>query len=348
MKLKDTPTLRILAKELGVGRFRDAEKAIREFCVKEVERIIEPFGKIYDLNKFLEIVSSSLGIKYEEVNADHEIQKISKKYLAKREIIFAALDRHLDSETDAVLFRLINAEPWETKYVAVIDCRGHKKRKAYFSKWHEVGHVLIMSPQESFQFRRTLTHKRDPKEQIVDKIAGDLAFYSPLFLPELLARIKGKDGMTFEVVEELREAVCPEASREATIRGAVPRNPLPQLFVIADYGMKKNEQKIMSSQQLRLFPDEEIKFEPKLRAVQVIVNNAASKAGLRIHANMEVPQESVITKAYEETSLTKKVYSNLENLNWWKHSRGQLDDMAIWVEAKKSGNRVFALISQRK
>jgi hypothetical protein len=348
MKLKDNPIIQKLAKELGLPRIGDAEQAIREFCVRRIEQIIEPFDKLTDLGQFLSIVSSSLRLKFEEVWNDHDLVRISKEYLAKGEIIFGILHKQLDEETDAILISLAHVETRESKYIAVIDCRGHKASRAYFSKWHEVGHVLTLPAQMSFKFRRTPSWKKDPEEQIVDRVAGDLAFYSPLFLPELLARVRGERRLTFQVIEELRTTVCPGASREATIRGAVARIPFPQVLVIANMGLKRDEQRTLTSLQMRLFPENEIPFEPKLRAVDVIGNTLASNVGLRIHPNMEVPLESVIADAFEDTSFGTQVLSGVENLNWWKHSRGQLDNIPIRVEAMKAGNRVLALISQEE
>ncbi len=138
--------------------------------------------------------------------------------------------------------------------------------------------------------------------------------------------------------------LCSGASREATVRGAVSRTPSPLLLVIADFGYKKDEERRIHATQTSLFPDSEIPCLPKLRAVEVIPNTHATRAGLWIHPNMEVPEESVITEAYHDPG--GQVCSASENLNWWKHSKGELQAMPIHVEAIKVGNRVFALIGQ--
>ena len=208
------------------------------------------------------------------------------------------------------------------------------------------GHVLAQPTQLSFKFRKNPSKKEEPEEQIVDRVAGDLAFYSPLFLPELLARVQNEKRLTFAVVEELRTTIYSGASCEATIRGAVSRTPFPQLFVVADYGFKKDEQRVINTTQMDFFPDNEIPFLPKLRAVEVIGNASAQKTGLWIHPNMEVPEESIVAYAYHDPSSTYQIYSATENLNWQKHSRGELETMKIYLEATKVGNRVFALICQ--
>jgi hypothetical protein len=56
--------------------------------------------------------------------------------------------------------------------------------------------------------------------------------------------------------------------------------PHPQLFVIANYGLKRKEERDMRQSGFSF--EEEMNFEPKLRAVEVIANAAVSAAGLRI------------------------------------------------------------------
>lgn len=341
MKLKDDPAIHRLAKKLGLGSPRNPEQAIREFCILEVQKLIKTLGRIDGLDKFLEVVSSGLGIKFEEVHNDVDLERISRKYLERGEINFADLQRQLDDNTDAILATFNNRKSWEHRYIAVIDCRGFKKIRAFFSKWHEVAHVLTSPAQAELQFRRTPAIKKDPEEAIVDRVAGDLAFYSPLFLPELYFLVGEKHRLTFDIIEQLRKKVCKDASREATIRAAVARCPHPQLLVIADYGIKKKQERDLMQANLPIW---EMPIEPKLRAIEVIGNEAASEKGLWIYRNMEVPRESVIQDAIlDESALV--VYRRVENLEWWTHSRGHLNAMDIFVEAKRTGNRVFALIS---
>ncbi len=342
MKLEDMTAIKQMAKELGLKRYRNAENAIREYCVNKVEELIKPFKSINNLDGFLEIVSSGLGVKFEHIGEDDDLKELISRFASQGEIAFVELYSQLDNETDAVLIRLMRLKQW--KYVAVIDCRGHKKFKAYFSKWHELAHVLTMSPQASFQFRRTPAIKKEPTEQMVDRVAGDLAFYSPLFLPELLALIKIDGRLSFDSIENLRIRICPSASREATIRAAVKRCPLPQLLIIADYGLKKQAERLIASEQEELFPFKPDLSSLKIRAIDVIGNAEATKSGLWIYRNMEVPTESIITELYDNTSSDESVLKT-ENLDWWKHSRGQLKTMSIQVEARKIGRRVLALLS---
>jgi len=346
MNLKDEPVVKQIAKELGLGRYRNAEQAIREYCIKKVEQLLKLFEHVDDLSKFLDVISSGLGVRFEQIYDDNDLDVLIRKYASSGELAFANLPNQLDNKTDAVLIRLLRQKEW--KFVAVIDCRGNKKYKAYFSKWHEIAHVLTMSPQTEIQFRRTPTIKKDPEEQMVDRVAGDLAFYSPLFMPELLTRAKIDKRLSFDNIEDLRKKVCPDSSREATIRAAVYRSPFPQLLIIASYALKKQDERLINADQENLFRnDHDVLSSLKLRAVEATGNENAKKVGLWIHRNMEIPNDSIITKVFN-TAPANVSAIQIEDLDWWKHSRGQLDSMPIQVEAMKIGRRVFALIKKTK
>lgn len=345
MKLKDSPIVIKIANDLGLKRKHNAEIAIRNYCLRKVRGIISAFGEIADLNQLLAVVSSHLQLNFEEVHDDEDLSEITQKYLKRGELIFGNLQRELDDETDGVLIRLNNAKPWEPKFAAVINCRGNKVYRAYFSKWHEVGHLLTTPPtQMTFQFRRTPAFKKAPEEAIVDRVAGDLAFYENIFYPALECEIAGDDRLTFSAVERLRMTVCDGASRESTLRAAISQVPAPQLLVIAGMCYKKDEERLLNSKQMSLFSDKDLNIEPKLRALEVLSSQEARDNGLRIHKNMLVPERSIIFRAYEDSINSGQTFTECENLSWWEHSRGRLNTANVIVEAKKSGDKVFALI----
>lgn len=214
-----------LYKDLKIKRKKDPVTAIREYCVDQVDEIISNFKSIQSLDSLLDIVASYLGVRFEEVNVDADIQEISEKYLSKKELLFANLEKEFTYGTDALLIECTNSSEGEAKFIAVIDCRGIKKYKSYFSKWHEIAHVLALPPQRSFPILyRTTVQKKEPTEALMDMIASDFAFYSPLFLPELNAKLKTYKKISFKLIDELRAEVCPNASRHATALAAVSKS----------------------------------------------------------------------------------------------------------------------------
>jgi hypothetical protein len=341
-KLEDNYKIIRLCKDLKIKKKKDPVTSIREYCVDQVEEIIADYNSKINLENLLNIVASFLGIEFEEINNDDDIHEISNKYLLKKELRFAQLDDEFTDETDAVLIERTNSKEWEKQFVAVIDCRGLNKYKEYFSKWHEIAHVLCLPSQRNLPiYYRTTIQKKEPQEKLMDMVASDFAFYSPLFLPELNAKLKIHKKLSFKLIDELRSEVCPSASRHATIYAAVSKAKIPAIFLVAKMGLKKDEERQLESSQLSL-----IKSEPiieKLRVKEVHVNSAAKREGLLVHKNMEIPANSIISEIYLKEQKSNSVHDT-ENLNWWKHSKGKLSDCRIEVEALKSGERVLVLI----
>jgi len=347
--INENSKIHLLAYDLGIKKSSNPEERIREYCFLKVENLLNEFvykekGSVNSLDKLLEITAAKLGLMFEEVHSDYDLQEIKNRYVDKRELAFLEFMDDFNDDTDAVLAKLTNSKPWEPKYAAIVDCRGYKSYRAYFSKWHEIAHLLSMPSQMKLAFRRTHTEKKDPEEILMDKIAGDLGFYSPLFLPEVRARTAKDKRLTFSVVDELKREVCPIASFQATIRAGVERVNFPCLFIIAGYGLKKQEERMLKSKQRLLFPEEGKQIVKKFRAKQVQSNNHARQQGMLIFNNMEVPKESVIFEALESFD-SDQVFSDFENLAFWESSKGCLAEFAIYVEAKKVGDNVWALIS---
>jgi hypothetical protein len=343
--------IHLLARDLGIKRSFNPEERIREYCFFKVEKFLDEFvqkdeGTVGSLDKLLEITAAKLGLMFEEVHSDDNLHEIKNRYVAKGELAFLEFMDDFNDDTDAVLVELKKSEPWEPKFAAIIDCRGYKSYRAYFSKWHEIAHLLSMPSQMKLPFRRTRTIKKDPEEILMDKIAGDLGFYSPLFLPEVRARTAKVKRLTFSIVDELKREVCPIASFQVTMRAAVERVNFPCLFIIAGYGLKKQEERMLKSKQNSLFPEEVEKIVEKFRAKQIQSNNYARQQGMLIFKNMEVPKNSVIFKTFESFD-SDQVFSDFENLNFWKSSKGCLADFDVYIEAKKMRDNVWALINAK-
>ena len=103
---------------------------------------------------------------------------------------------------------------------------------------------------------------------------------------------------------------------------------------------------MLKSKQNLLFPEEGEKIVEKFRAKQIQSNNYARQQGMLIFTNMEVPKDSIIYEALESFD-SDQVFSDFENLNFWKSSKGCLADFDVYVEAKKMRDNVWALISAK-
>ena len=54
--------------------------------------------------------------------------------------------------------------------------------------------------------------------------------------------------------------------------------------------------------------------------------------------------EQEYKRTYEDMVNLGQAYTECENLSWWEHTNGRLHYTKIMVEAKKSGDKVFALV----
>ncbi len=65
------------------------------------------------------------------------------------------LEVELSGETFGITIKRHCREEWEPLYVAVIDCRGDKGARVYYTKWHEIAHVLTLTDETRTCFKRT-------------------------------------------------------------------------------------------------------------------------------------------------------------------------------------------------
>lgn len=115
----------------------------------------------------------------------------------------------------------------------VIDARGERKHRAWFTKWHELGHLLILGSGSRESFCRTHQPEliRDPEEALVDRIASGCAFH-----PELVKRFFDRAPLTFGRIDEIRSDLCPDASIQSSRIGIVQAWPVPCLLLECRWG----------------------------------------------------------------------------------------------------------------
>ncbi len=129
------------------------------------------------LEELLETVAANLSTKFIEIHTDEELKKIKKDFLGRGETSFARLD-DLNGNVFAITFRLLLPRPWDRRYLSLIDCRGPRAARAYFSKWHELAHLLTQTNQMRLVFTRTHAQLNivDPEEALMEQIAGAVGF----------------------------------------------------------------------------------------------------------------------------------------------------------------------------
>jgi hypothetical protein len=332
-KLKDSPKIWKLAKDLGIKPIVNPVDDILNYCEKKIKKLLGDFSECSTLFDLLDWLAGNLGTSFEEIHNENDLIRIKEKYLNAGEKIFVTLEEEFSSAVCGITFKKANRDTWERPYVSVIDCRGTNGNKAYYTKWHELAHLLIITDQMRLAFKRTLhLPVKDPEEILVDRIAGKFGFYAPLIKPHVSREI------SFEEIESLKQNLCPEASFQSSLIGFVNAWPHPCILILCRPALKKSEQG--QSMQQR-FGFKEL-ADPPLRAVKVTTNSSARSANLFIHENMRVPGHSVIYSIHKGETDYKEAE---ENLSWWQTSDGLiLPGRTVVVKAKRVWEDVYALI----
>jgi len=335
--------LKKVTRRLGLALRGDLEQAILDYCKKQIERWVVAHGQPETLTELLALVATSLGITFDEIHDDGDLAALLVRIPPQQEPIMARLNTEFDDKTDAVTIRRDHREPWEQPFLAVINCRGWHGFRRYFSKWHEAAHRLIAGQQLQFAFRRTPVPelRREPEEVLVDKVAGALAFYPSIFEPVLQKELERCGRLSFEVVDETRRKVAPDASREATLRACLSYCPASLWFLKCSMGLKKDEERQLC--QIRLLPDEIGRPLPKLRVRDVASSPASMTSGIRIHQNMQVPVSSIVAKAFHNPF--QMVHEGTEQLELWQTSSGgPIGYGTLEIEAVRVDDEVWAIL----
>jgi hypothetical protein len=332
--LRNSPQIWKLARDLRIEPGSDPVTAILRFCNKKVQRIAKDF-KCATLDKLLIAVAAALGTTFVEIHSDNDLIELQKRYLDRHEKAFATLKEDLSGDVLAITYKLLNPKKWQRPYVSVIDCRGDRKSRAYYSKWHELAHLLTLTDQMRLSFARThaqVGQPKDPEEAFMEVIAGRFGFWQELLAPHAQGEI------SFEAIDALRTEHCPEASSQASLIGIANAWPSPCILVYAGLGLKKRESDALRQSTFGFSEPP----SPELRVLKLQVNDLAKESGLTIFPNMRVPTSSVIYKVFTgETSKGEAI----EDLAWWSTSDGKaLSPLRVRVRARRSGVGVQALI----
>jgi hypothetical protein len=325
-----------LAGELGL-RGNPVEAVVR-FCEEKIGCWAADFGAVESVAALEQLVADHLQLVFEEVCSEDDLERIIAKYVAQGEFVFATLRDELGPTTFGLTIKRKHWGPESgDKYVAVIDCREEKASRRFFTRWHEIAHLLVLEKELDAPVRRS---SHDPIERLMDEIAGRIGFYEPFFGP-VFAREHRQAPLEFKTVEAIRVAYCDKASFQSTLFACQRRMNTPVIYVEAEVKYKAGEERRLRSKQKALFQDDPP--VAKLRVGLAVPNQAATDQGFRIVPNMRVPEGSVIYKLHSDTSAEEA--SGSENLGSWEFSDGNsLPDSEVWVDARKAGDRVIAIV----
>jgi len=335
MTLSKSPQIYRLAQDLRlrIKPSDDPVAALLSYCDRQINRMLVGVADCNTLAQLLDWVANKVGTSFEVVSSDEALSRVQSKYVAQNETGFAALDQELSGDCFGITFKRCNREPWEPQYVSVIDARGKKAARVYFTKWHEIAHLLTQTDQMRLVFRRTHSsiNHHDPEEQLMEVIAASVGFYEPLVHRFI------NDEISFDVIERLRTKLCPEASKQSALINFPKRWISPVVLIRAELGFNKDEEARLNQGAFD-FTDA---VRPTLRAVHVTPNELARKSGLIIHQNMRVPANSIIHEVFEQSLRNGE---SEEDLSWWESRGKALDPYPIKVKARRTFKGVDVLI----
>jgi hypothetical protein len=330
-RLRSAPSVVKIAEELRLSG-NDPVSAVLGYCRTRVDSWITSFKGQITLARLHQLIDERLSLRHVVVRTDQDLDELAREQLERREVIFGTLKSEFASGTEAITIKLQNPGIGMKQNLAVIDGRGDRAHRVYFGIRHEESHLLSLTPaQLSFVFRRTHATRNDAEERLMDRIGGELAFYPPLFRPELVRLQRRYVQPCFQLVDDVRAEVCPEASSTATAIAVVEQNDVPALFLTARYGSKTSDSGRHSGSWA-------------LRA-SARGNQAAKAVGLMIPWNYRVPQGSIIYSAFHTPYRLLDLHAD-ERLGIWTSSDGsRLQDLPVHVEVRRRRDDVAAIIT---
>lgn len=335
------PEIAELAEELGVDTVAPV-KGILDYCNHRIDGWVDEVGGVTDIDALESLVIQRLQMVFEEVKTDSDWDRLKEVYArGKKEFVFGAIRTKFDDEHNQTYGALVerrNASSSDPdRFVAVIDCRGNKLARRFFTRWHEIAHRLT-THADGGETEPAYRSEHDPIERMMDEIAGHIGFYEPIFYPAYQQANVGKSHLKLGTVEAIVDRAFPAASFQATLFACVRRLTTPVIYLEAAIGHNKEGRRRLATPSL--FDDDPPPGE--LRVMSVMQNEAAQEERFMIPINMRVPVVSVIHRLFDAEPQSDG--EGNENLSQWESRGKTLASRAVVVEARKVPERVIAIL----
>jgi hypothetical protein len=339
IRLDHAPEVLDLAGQLGVGGAAPVE-GILAHCRRRIDGWVAEAGGVATIDAVEALVTGRLQMVFEEIRTDEDFDRLTEIYArGKKEFVFAGLRPKFDDPSNMTYGALVQRRNAGAnapdRFVAVIDCRGNKLARRFFTRWHEIAHRLTTHCDMAEPVFRS---EHDPIERLMDEIAGHVGFYEPIFDPAYRQASQGKPLLTFGAVESVISQAFPAASFQATLFACARRLTTPVVYLEAALAHKKEVKRRLATPSM--FGDDPPPGE--LRAVKVIPNEAAQQQRFTIPTNMRVPADSVIYRLFDAEPQASG--DGQEDLSQWESQGKPLERWAVVVEARKVPDRVIAIV----
>jgi hypothetical protein len=322
-----------LARDLGLPA-TDPLGEIILYCTKWTRALLKEFP-CESLSELLENAAARLDTVFREIHTDEELRQIRDHFLARGEKEFALVDHELGPGTFAITFRLLKPKRGEREFISIIDCRDDKRFRSYYSKWHELAHLITLTDQRRFKFCRThsIVNKKDPEEALMEVIAGHVGF-----LPDLVKH-HASGPISFQKIADVRKIICPDASYQASTIGLARSWPTPCVLLEATLEYKNSERDNLSQRTFSFAAAP----KPELRITHITASQDAGDLAKNLHPHIRIPARSIIHKVFVEE--VESADDRAEDLSWWETKKGgHLRSAPFTVSARKRGDSVQALL----
>jgi hypothetical protein len=335
------PEIKDLAGQLGVEGGAPVD-GILDHCRRRIDGWVSESGGVIAIDTLESLVTKRLQMVFEEIRADEDFDRLTQLYArAKREFVFATMRSKFDDTANptygALVVRRNATSESLDRYVAVIDCRGFKLARRFFTRWHETAHRLT-THADGGATEPGYRSEHDPVERMMDEIAGHVGFYGPILDPAFRQASEGKPLLSFGTVETIISESFPAASFQATLFACARRMATPVVYLEATLNHKKEVKRKMATPSL--FDEESPPGE--LRAKKGIPNRAAQDEGFTIPTHMRVPPETLIHRLFDAEPQTSG--ENNEDRSQWESKGKSLERRAVVVQGRKVADRVIAIV----
>ena len=173
-RLDAAPEILALAAELGVSAAAPVD-GILDSCRSRIDRWVAEARGVTTIGQLEALVTQRLQMVFEEIRSDADFARITDLYArAKKDPVFATMRFRFDdaeNPTFGALVRRNVGDDAPDRFVAVIDCRGSKLARRFFTRWHEIAHRLTTHADEGAT-EPAYRSEHDPIERMMDEIAG--------------------------------------------------------------------------------------------------------------------------------------------------------------------------------
>ena len=272
------------------------------------------------LEQFRSAMAAHLSVTLEFLRSSADLERVAASYAPEMSFpLRSLLETQLRKEgAEGVLLRRCRVVEGGRRYLAVIDARGDRSYRAYFTAWHEIAHLLLERPDAGRPLRRGAAEKRDPFESVVDEVASRLAFYEAVLEPAVAAEFGQDSPICFAGIERIRHRVAPEASLYATAIAIVRDLEVPCCLVLAR-GVGGTDELV----------------------IEQVTWSRSAPGQLCDFRGMRVPDGSILRAA--TAAPDQEEWESLEDQGWW--DGGHLSRLSIRVNTIRRSDLVYGLVA---